>query len=70
MGQRVALGSDRSRTYSRKKGAQSAVYLAEENVQESGLYWADKKIRLHNPIADDNRFTKEFWEFSQSLLPE
>lgn len=50
-----------------EKGAETAVYLAANDVQESGLYWADKKIRKHNHLADDQKFLTAFWEWSEKI---
>ena len=52
------------------KGAETAIYLATNDIQQSGLYWADKKVRQHNPITDNQRFLKEFWEWSQTSIEE
>lgn len=51
-----------------KKGAETAIYLATNDVQESGKYWADKKIRDHNPIADDEVFSNAFWKWSEKIV--
>jgi hypothetical protein len=50
-----------------EKGAETAIYLATNDVQESGLYWADKNIRKHNLIADDKKFLAAFWEWSAKI---
>ncbi len=51
-----------------EKGAETALYLATNDVQPSGLYWANKKIRTHNPIANDKAFLAEFWEWSAKRI--
>jgi NAD(P)-dependent dehydrogenase (short-subunit alcohol dehydrogenase family) len=50
-----------------EKGAETTVYLATNEVQESGLYWADKKIRKHNHLADNQKFLTAFWEWSAEI---
>ena len=50
------------------KGAETALYLATNSIEKSGLYWADKKVREHNPIANDKEFLKVFWAWSEKLL--
>ncbi len=50
------------------KGAETAIYLATNSIQESGMYWADKKVRKHNPIADDKEFLKDFWDWSEKIV--
>jgi len=52
------------------KGAETAIYLATNDVQQSGLYWDNKKVRQHNPIADNQEFLKVFWEWSQKNIQE
>jgi retinol dehydrogenase 12 len=53
-----------------RQGAETAIYLASNEVEESGLYWADKHHRQHNPIADNRDFCREFWNWSESILPD
>lgn len=50
------------------KGAETAIYLATNTVEADGIYWADKKVRQHNPIADDQAFLKAFWEWSEACI--
>ena len=50
------------------KGAETTIYLATNSIQESGMYWADKKVRKHNPIADDKEFLKDFWVWSEKIV--
>ncbi len=50
------------------KGAQTAIYLATNPIHENGKYWADKKVRKHNPIADDEGFLKIFWDWSEKII--
>ncbi len=53
-----------------RKGAETAVYLAANTVDFSGLYGANKAIRTHNPIADQDYFCQDFWDWSLGLTPE
>ena len=50
------------------KGAETALYLATNSIPKSGLYWADKKVRKHNPIADDQELLKAFWDWSEKVV--
>lgn len=51
------------------QGAETAIYLASNQVNTSGSYWANKTIRPHNSIADRDDFCREFWDWSLSLVP-
>ena len=53
-----------------RQGAETAIYLASNEIEESGLYWADKRPRPYNPIADKREFCQEFWNWSESILPD
>lgn len=52
-----------------RKGAETAIYLASNQVNSRGLYWANKKLRSYNPIADQGDFCREFWDWSLGLIP-
>lgn len=53
-----------------RKGAETSVYLAANTVDFTGLYWANKAIRTHNPIADQDYFCQDFWDWSLGLTPD
>ncbi len=53
-----------------RKGAETAIYLASNQVNPSGHYWADKKLKSDNPIANQDDFCREFWDWSLSLVPQ
>ncbi len=52
-----------------RKGAETAIALASHQFNPSGLYWANKTIRSPNPIANQDEFCREFWDWSLSLMP-
>lgn len=52
-----------------RKGAETAIYLASNPVNSKDLYWANKTLRPHNPIANQNDFCRAFWDWSLSLVP-
>jgi len=65
----VWLGYATGKLLTPRKGAETAIYLASHEVNDRGFYWANRTIRPHNPIADQDHFCREFWNWSLQLLP-
>lgn len=65
----VWLGYATGKLLTPQKGAATAIYLASHDVESSGLYWENCAIRPHNPIANQEDFCCEFWDWSLSLIP-
>lgn len=51
-------------------GAATSIYLAQNDVEPSGAYWADESQREMNPIARDKALAASLWEWSQEIVPE
>ncbi len=49
-----------------KKGAQTSIYLAENNDYPSGKYWAKKKQIEPNPITQNSEYAKKMYDWSAS----
>lgn len=50
-----------------EEGAETMVWLAEANVisQQTGLYYADKKMKVPTEIANDRELAKKLWKLSE-----
>lgn len=65
----VWLGYKSGRILTPEQGAATSIYLAANDVEPSGKYWADKAVRPMNPVAQDEALGRELWAWSKSLLP-
>ena len=65
----VWLGYKSGRILTPEQGAATSIYLAANDVQPSGKYWADSAVRPMNPIAMDEALGRDLWAWSESLLP-
>ncbi len=50
------------------QGAETAIYLAQNDVMPNGAYWADKAVRTINPIASDADLVRDFWTWSEEIV--
>lgn len=50
------------------QGAETAIYLAENDIEPSGEYWADKAVRAMNPIARDIALANDLWAWSEGAV--
>ena len=65
----VWLGYKTGRILTPEQGAATSIYLAANDVQPSGAYWADETVRPMNPVAQDEALGRDLWAWSESLLP-
>ena len=66
----VWLGYKSGRILTPEQGAATSIYLAANDVQPSGMYWAAEAVRPMNPIAQDEALGRDLWDWSASLLPD
>ncbi len=62
------LGYMTGRLKTPAQGAETAIYLAENDVTPNGAYWADKAVRTINPIASDADLVRDFWTWSEEAV--
>ena len=65
----VWLGYRSGRILTPEQGAATSIYLAANDVEPSGAYWADEAVRPMNPAAQDEVLARDLWAWSESLLP-
>lgn len=51
-----------------KKGAQTTIYLAEDNDYESGHYWNQKNRLTPNPISQNPDYSEKLWNWTIKIL--
>jgi len=51
-----------------EKGAQTSIFLAENDDYVSGHYWNHRKILTPNPISQDRKYSEELWKWTTEQL--
>jgi NAD(P)-dependent dehydrogenase (short-subunit alcohol dehydrogenase family) len=50
------------------RGAQTSIYLAENDDYETGRYWHHRKQLTPNPISQDQKYSEELWDWTVEQL--
>ena len=53
---------------SSKKGADTSIFLATENIDTQGMYYYRRKLHRPKPWGRDEDASRRLWELSEKIL--